>query len=217
MHFTRMALNPARRGARLLLGSPHAMHAAVLAGFPPGVSTASAEGRVLWRVDRKGPELYLYIVSPEKPDLTHVIEQAGWPTSSTWETRDYIPFLNRLALGQQYVFRLSANPVRQPRGPELSGKRVGHVTAAQQERWLLDRAAACGFAVLESAAGSVDLVVSEREVKRFARNGSRVTLSTARFDGRLEVTDVSLIRASLSRGIGPAKGYGCGLMTLARA
>ena len=216
MYFTRMPLNSARRGTRFLHASPHALHAAVLAGFPPEVSTASDEGRVLWRLDRKGHELTLYVVSPESPDFTHLIEQAGWPLSSTWQTSDYAPFLNQLTLGQQYIFRLTANPVRQPRDPELGGKRVGHVTAAQQERWLLDRAGACGFAVREAVDTSREIAVSEREVKKFARGKSLVTLSTARFDGVLEVTDAGLLRASLTKGIGPAKGYGCGLMTLAR-
>ncbi|HRN28091.1 MAG TPA: type I-E CRISPR-associated protein Cas6/Cse3/CasE [Terrimesophilobacter sp.] len=216
MYFTRMLLNSARRGTRFLQASPHALHAAVLAGFPPGVRTVSDEGRVLWRLDRRGHELALYVVSPESPDLTHLIEQAGWPLSSTWQTREYSPFLNQLARGQQYVFRLTANPVRQPRDPELSGKRVGHVTVAQQEQWLLDRAGACGLAVREATDTSRELAVSEREVKKFARGKSVVTLSTARFDGALEVTDEALLRASLTKGIGPAKGYGCGLMTLAR-
>lgn len=216
MYFTRMALNPARRGTRFLRASPHAMHAAVLAGFPSGVSTSTTEGRVLWRMDKSGHEIYLYIVSPESPDLTHLIEQAGWPLSSTWQTRDYTPLLEQLTQGQHYAFRLVANPVRQPRDPELGGKRVGHVTAAQQEQWLFDRAERSGFLVCETADSVPALVVSDREVKKFSRGPGTVTLSTARFDGQLEVTDAGLLRQALAGGIGAAKGYGCGLMTLAR-
>jgi CRISPR system Cascade subunit CasE len=216
MYFTRMALNPARRGTRFFQASPQAMHAAVLSAFPPGVVTQSMEGRVLWRLDRSRHEVFLYMVSPEPPDLTHLIEQAGWPTSSTWETRNYAPMLGQITAGQRYAFRLVANPVRQPREAELGGKRVGHVTAAQQQEWLMDRVERSGFRILEAAEETPALVVSDREVKKFSRGSATVTLSTARFDGRLEVTDAGLLRKALAMGIGPAKGYGCGLMTLAR-
>lgn len=216
MYFTRMALNAARRGTRFLRASPQAMHAAVLAAFPPGVSTSNADGRVLWRLDQAGNETFLYVVSPESPDLTHLIEQAGWPTSSTWETRDYDRLLGQVAAGQHYGFRLVANPVRQPRDPELGGKRVGHVTAAQQEQWLLNKAERSGFHLRTGMDSGPTVVVSDREVKKFSRGRHTVTLSTARYDGRLEVTDATLFRRSLTGGIGAAKGYGCGLMTLAR-
>jgi len=218
MYFTRMALNPARRGTRFLQASPQAMHAAVLSAFPPDVSTQNTEGRVLWRLDRAKHETYLYVVSPETPDLTHLIEQAGWPTSSTstWQTRDYTPMLRQITTGQHYAFRLVANPVRQPREAELGGKRVGHVTATQQQGWLLERAERSGFRILDAGADSPAVVVSDREVKKFSRGKATVTLSTARFDGQLEVSDAGLLRKALAGGIGPAKGYGCGLMTLAR-
>ncbi|MEV5086000.1 type I-E CRISPR-associated protein Cas6/Cse3/CasE, partial [Streptomyces sp. NPDC056159] len=42
-----------------------------------------------------------------------------------------------------------------------------------------------------------------------------VSLVTVTFDGRLEVTDPQLLRRALTQGIGKAKAYGCGLLTLA--
>lgn len=38
---------------------------------------------------------------------------------------------------------------------------------------------------------------------------------TVTFDGRLEVTDPAALRRTLTQGIGKAKAYGCGLITLA--
>ncbi|NLE80259.1 MAG: type I-E CRISPR-associated protein Cas6/Cse3/CasE, partial [Rhodococcus sp.] len=137
MYLTRFAINPARRGARRLLGSPQAMHAAVLCSFPPIVTSTEDQGRVLWRVDADGPHRWLYVLSPREPQMTHLAEQAGWSDNSTWTTRDYIPLLDRLAEGQLWAFRLTANPVHQIRR-ESDGKkiRVGHVTAAHQQQWL---------------------------------------------------------------------------------
>lgn len=216
MFLTRMFLNPARRGTRFLVGSPQAMHAAVLAAFPPGTATEAVEGRSLWRLDQSDNELALLIVSPSAPDLTHVIEQAGWPTAGAWDTIDYSGFLDQVQRGQEYAFRLNANPVKKSRDPEHEGKVLGHVTVRQQSQWLLDRAETNGFEIADGFNGEPHLVVSNRAKKTFKRGDGTVTLSTAQFDGRLRITDPNAARKALSFGIGRAKGYGCGLLTLAR-
>lgn len=219
MFLTRMAINPSRRGTRLLLDSPQAMHAAVLDGFPPGHD--AGEGRVLWRVDTVlRQQVSLYVVSPQRPDLTHLVEQAGWPAAEQdgWQTRSYEPLLDELSAGQRYRFRLTANPVRAQRNPGYKrSKAVGHVTVAQQEQWLLDRAAGWGFSVVTGVCGSPDLSVTDRAVRRFRRGVAEVTLSTATYEGHLEVTDAAALRRTLAHGAGRAKAYGCGLLTLGRA
>ncbi len=216
MFLTRCPLNPVRRGTRTLLASPQAMHAAVLSSFPPDL--AVPDGRVLWRIDRAGRhELLLYVVSPGKPDLTHVVEQAGWPTLSGWDTRDYDPLLQRLDHEQVWAFRVTANPVHQVRDPDGGrGRRLGHVTVAHQRSWLLQRAEDNGFVVIRGAGEDADVVVSERETRQFRRGAGTVTLVTARFDGHLRVTQPDKLRATLTQGLGRAKGYGCGLLTLAQ-
>ena len=215
MFLSRMAINVARRQARFLLGSPQAMHAAVLSSFAPNVPTETGEGRVLWRVDRSEDHaVWLYVVSPEAPDMTHLIEQAGWQTQGAWETRDYNPFLARITAGQQWAFRVMANPVRTVT-EEGIGKRRGHVTASQQQNWFLDRAEPNGFFVPRTEGGEPDVIVSNRDGKSFRRGDSTVTLATAQFDGRLEVCNAEKLRHLLTHGLGRAKGYGCGLATLA--
>ena len=42
-----------------------------------------------------------------------------------------------------------------------------------------------------------------------------VVLTTATCDAMVRVADVELARHHLLAGLGPAKGYGCGLLTLA--
>jgi len=207
MHLSRMQINPARRGGRKLLGSPQAMHAAVLASFP---QPDEERGRVLWRVDRDGQSTWLYVVSGPEPDFAHVVEQAGWPTTqAAWAVRPYGPLLERLAVGQQWAFRLTANPTR-----AHQGKRYGHVTAAQQQEWFLSRVQGWGFAVGHDG-DAPDVVVHDRRVDRFQRGGRTVTIAKATFDGILTVTDAEALRTAMTQGIGPAKGYGCGLLTLA--
>nr|PZN17767.1 MAG: type I-E CRISPR-associated protein Cas6/Cse3/CasE [Mycolicibacterium hassiacum] len=228
MFLTRLAINTRRRGAQKLLASPQAMHAAVMAGFAEN-QVVAGEQRVLWRVDNYSAQrVLLYTLSPVRPDFTHLVEQAGWPTSQSWDTWCYEPLLDRLRNGQRWRFRLTANPVRSGRREGWSDtKPLGHVTVEQQERWLIDRAEKAGFRLLprggrqgtrDAAAVEpcgVDLAVVDRSVRRFRRQNQLVTLSVATFEGTLEITDVGAIRATLTRGLGRAKAYGCGLLTLA--
>ncbi len=43
----------------------------------------------------------------------------------------------------------------------------------------------------------------------------QVKLTRVTFDGRLRVLDPAVFRRTLTSGLGKAKAYGCGLMTLA--
>lgn len=210
MILTQMMINGRRDGARKLLGSPQAMHAAVLSGFPPGAEP----GRVLWRVDGAGTvKTTLWIVSAAAPDLTHLEEQAGWPSQPTTRSIAYAPLLDRLRSGQRWAFRLTANPTHRA---DVGGRKkiVAHVTTAQQTEWLAQRADSLGVVLEEDGHRSFDLIA--RDVRRFRRESAMVTLATATFGGVLQVSDPELLRAALVRGVGRAKGYGCGLMTLAR-
>ncbi|SNR83717.1 CRISPR-associated protein, Cse3 family [Haloechinothrix alba] len=223
MFLTKMPLNPRRRGARKLLSSPQAMHAAVLAGFADARPTE--EGRVLWRLDTYNQHrIVLYVASPDKPDFSHVAEQAGWPTTEAWDVRALDGLLDSLRNGQRWQFRLTANPVRSARRDGWrETKPLAHVTVAQQQQWLLDRTDRLGFRITdtehrapEGEDGPPDLAVVDRETHRFQRNGHRVTVSTATFQGQLEVTDPEALRTTLTFGVGRAKAYGCGLLTLAK-
>lgn len=226
MYLSRMFLNPQRRGTRKLLASPEAMHAAVLSAFPPNSELVSEAGRVLWRVDREGHSLALYVVSPEEPSFEHLQQQAGWENQESWAIRDYGPVLDGISVGKRFRFRLAANPVKSVHNPQTGkSKRLAHVTAAQQRSWLLDRADVMGVRLLPADfsrtvsddANNEDLAVSvtAREVMKFRRNRRMITIARAQFDGIVEVTDADKFRQILTHGIGKAKGYGCGLLTVA--
>ncbi|MEU1216711.1 type I-E CRISPR-associated protein Cas6/Cse3/CasE [Streptomyces sp. NPDC005790] len=249
MFLTRFRVNTARPGARRLLSSPQVLHAAVMSSFPallPSDAPAPDGPRVLWRLDHTGrAEVMLYVVSPDQPDMTHLVEQAGWPTAAThsapgWESRPYNPFLDRLTAGDQWAFRLTANPIHHIRRKDGEPtKRTAHLTPVHQMGWLLQRQEACGFRILEKPddrrllpAGTTstgqphhgdryELTVHDKRALAFdksrgpASRKAPVSLVTVTFDGRLEVTDPELLRRTLRQGIGKAKAYGCGLLTLA--
>ncbi|MEV6400230.1 type I-E CRISPR-associated protein Cas6/Cse3/CasE [Streptomyces sp. NPDC051907] len=252
MFLTRFRVNTARPGARRLLSSPQPMHAAVMSSFP-GLLPTDADGagapRVLWRLDHNArAEVFLYVVSPARPDLTHLVEQAGWPAAAAdpdtpgWQSRPYAPFLDRLAVGDAWAFRLTANPVHHIRRKDGEPtKRTAHLTPVHQKAWLLDpeRQQRAGFRIAEKPdekrllpRGTThkghdhhgdrhELTVRDQRSLDFAKSRDatagrgRVKVVTVTFDGRLEVTDPEAMRRTLTHGLGKAKAYGCGLMTLA--
>ncbi|GAA1042265.1 type I-E CRISPR-associated protein Cas6/Cse3/CasE [Streptomyces murinus] len=254
MFLTRFRVNTARPAARRLLSSPQTMHAAVMSSFPkllPTDTPASGGPRVLWRLDHTTrAEIVLHIVSPDRPDLTHLVEQAGWPAAAAadpadpgWQSRPYAPLLDRLSTGAHWAFRLTANPVHHARRKDDEPtKRTAHITPGHQMGWLLKRQETCGFRVLEKPdtkrllpdgtthtkqphhGDRYELTVHNPRPLAFNKHhttppqtGRRppVTLLTVTFDGRLEVTDPQALRRAMTQGIGKAKAYGCGLLTLA--
>ncbi|MGW8375652.1 type I-E CRISPR-associated protein Cas6/Cse3/CasE [Streptomyces sp. ODS28] len=245
MYLTRFRVNIARTGARYLLSSPQRLHAAVLAGFPGLPADPAARPRILWRLDHSArTDVQLYVVSPDRPDLTHLVEQAGWPAlagpdTPGWESRHYRPFLQRLAKGDRWAFRLTANPVHSiRRNASEPTKRTAHVSPRHQLGWLLKQQPRHGFellpGVVPDAADPLEryatVVHSRRDLafrkrsddpapdtqpKRKGRGADPVSLVTVVFSGRLEITDPDALRTALTQGIGRGKAYGCGLLTLA--
>ncbi|URN07661.1 type I-E CRISPR-associated protein Cas6/Cse3/CasE [Actinomadura madurae] len=229
MYLTRFRINPERIGARKLLSSPQVLHAAVMSSFAELPDQRPDAPRVLWRIDRDTRHrTHLCIVSPYKPDLTHLVEQAGWPTTARWETYDYGPFLDRLNNGDRWAFRLTANPVHSVRNKDgAPTKATAHISPRHQMSWLLQRQESGGFAIVRKPSArdhhdemdQHELIVHNRRQLAFKKKGGSkpVTLVTVTFDGRLDVTDAEAFRRTLTHGVGKAKAYGCGLMTLATA
>ena len=217
MYLTRMYLNARRRSAVRLLASPQRMHAAVMVSFPP-VDDDDVQGRTLWRIDRQGDRTALIVASAREPDMSCLVEQAGWQTGEMWQTRSYGPLLESLCAGQVWAFRLTANPTYAGRREGWSDtKPRAHTTVGQQEQWFKSRCGGWGFAIPNGDDDSPEFHVAERDTLRFRRGGGHVVLATATYEGLLEVTDPELLRRALTAGIGRAKAYGCGLLTLAPA
>ena len=98
----------------------------------------------------------LYLLSPSEPDCTRIVAEAGAAGTRSL-TLDYSPFLATLDAGQVWAFRLTANPsYSAPRGPEVRGKRFGHVTVEQQRRWLIERTPRYGFELVPVSGAAAD-------------------------------------------------------------
>lgn len=164
-----------------------------------------------------------------RPDLTQLAEEAGWPEiASSYGVKSYQHFLNQLAEGSSWNFRLVATPTRAVKAEgEKRSKRIPIVRDEDRINWLASRAEGWGFDIPQVSADpstgeATDLAVAivEKERIRFQRGksgkpGSLVTLNRVAFEGILTVKNPELLRSAMLNGLGAAKAYGCGLLTLA--
>jgi len=232
-YLSRISLNPLRTATQRMLRNPQALHAAVLGAS----SRQPVTERMLWRLELDTPhKASLLVLTQSAPSWEHLVEQAGWPGSDEPQAlvRPYEPLLDRVARGREFAFRLRANPVSSTRTPDKPsaaqqkrlteprprGVRVPHRTAAHQLAWFAERVGRWGFELPTNTAGHPTLRLTGRERLTFIKTTEssdrrRVTLQTATFEGALRVTDPDLACASLLAGVGSARAYGCGLITLA--
>lgn len=218
-YLTRFYLDPRSRDGARYLSDPQRLHAAVYRAMPIQPVVVANGHRPLWRVDRDDPAApLLWVVSEEKPALDPLADEAGRSVGGrVYESRDYAPLLKRLSKGQVYAFRFTGNAVRSGRRSEGAERtqRFGHVTPAQQTEWLVRQAERHGFDLMPSATGEPDAAVVGRRRTVFFRDGQRVVIAVAEFAGNLQVQDPARLCRALTAGIGHARAYGCGLLTLA--
>lgn len=189
--FTRITLDPGDPKVRRALHNRNAMHAIIAA------STTGEDGRYLWRVDNDR----VYLVST-MIDETRLQARLGKPVI---ETTDYQPFLDKLAEGREYAFTIEANPVT-----THEGHRIPIRKPSERIDWITRQLTKVGCRNIKTMIESV-------HVDQFRKNDAdrtTVTLQAVRYQGRLTVADPDELAHALTEGIGPAKAYGLGLLTL---
>lgn len=142
------------------------------------------------------------------------------------QTKPYTPMIKK---DQRLSFMLRANPIRAKRDDQKKQHRHDIVMEAKtllkqkQELyppepeiiqnagfiWLALKGEANGFSIREGELRA-DGYTQHRFLKPKGKH--TITLSTIEFTGLLTVTDPELFVPSLFHGLGPAKGFGCGLL-----
>lgn len=196
MYLSKLVLNARIAVVRRELANPYELHR-TLSGCMNGPSA----GRLLWRLEQARGQIPTVLAqTPMAPDWSFLAEREPGYCAEPPCTKAYNP---RLAEGMILAFRLRANPV-----VKRAGKRHGINTCEEQALWLQKRGEKGGFRVL--AATSLD----ERLIEA-RKPGHRIQLAAVTYDGQLAVTDIERFRSSLNHGIGPAKGLGFGLLSIA--
>lgn len=216
MYLTRLTVNPRSPEFRRDTANVHDMHRTVMSAYPEGPSTAGFRRShgVLWRVDLVGSDYVQYVQSHSDPDWsclppTHLIRPA--------EVRSLRPLLDGISAGRRYAFRLMGNPTRCVRPEHGSPKRVPHRLPEKQIEWLVGKGEQHGFIVPTTRKAGPDVVATPMPDLSGRRQRQKITIARVRFDGHLIVTDPETFGHTVINGIGRAKAYGCGLLSLAPA
>jgi CRISPR system Cascade subunit CasE len=214
MHLSKLTLNTASGRALRTLADPYEAHRTIWRGFPD--ASEGGPRRVLFRVEeeKRPPFLTVLVQSDLAPEWGALLEERVLLRAESKELRcDQLAVA--LQVGRKLRFRLRANPTvrKQFEAPsDRDGKRIGVYGEQAQRTWLDRKAAEKGFRVLSC-------VVSDRgfQTSRKSPNGPVMRHLCVNFDGILEVTDPKLFLDALQAGIGSAKGFGFGLLSVARA
>lgn len=219
MWLSRLLLNPLSRNVRRDMSNVVEMHRTVMRGFPAATPHARRAHNVLYRLEvneRRG-RVELLVQSSHAPDWS------GVSTRYLIETDEPNPAVKSLDslqscvdAGREFMFRLRANPTKRVT-VEATSRRVELRGDAERIAWLKRKGVAGGFVVLCDDAGVGVSVQEERKSGGPRSNGTasgRITVLPVLFDGRLRVLDAEQFKRTLCEGIGPAKAYGCGLLSL---
>ncbi len=203
------------------------MHRTLMNGYPyPRVESRCD---LLFRVEpsRTGTPVVL-VQTRDDPDWSQL------PGGYLRGPAECKPFDLAVRPGQRLRFRLRANPTKRVAaknerlGGVMAGKRVGLTAEAEQLRWLLRRADAGGFRIpgewveakhpetgepVQLPNFRVDIVPDGRD--RNDKPDHDGAFLAVRFDGVLVVTDPPAFRETVAAGLGSAKAFGFGLLSVA--
>ena len=244
MHYSRLILNPRSRAVRRDLAEAFEMHRTIMSAFPQLSERDRRDpdsGSILWRVDDDQSQgvTMLLVQSELAPDWQPLLKRH--PDYVATAVGSELPPIETkvrqlsFVVGQILSFRLRANPTKKMKADgRKNGIRVALNTEDEQLAWLQRKAETAGFrfgsAVVtpegtsgprgsnappvtlgaDSATGAVGTVATTVQVAR------KMTHLAVRFEGVLQVTDAAGFEQTLRCGIGSAKGFGFGLLSLAR-
>jgi CRISPR system Cascade subunit CasE len=202
MFLSRLVFPLATPTAQRLLADPYALHQALMTAFPPRA------GRVLFRIEppsRAAADVCILIQSTNEPSWV----PDRLPPGAAAGVKRFDPSFRA---GQHLRFRLRANPTSRRKVPDrASGIRVGLVGEERLRTWLERKGLAAGF----RPDGFV--VIDEGQVAGHKPDGRPLAFQSVRFEGILTVADPERFSAALTSGIGSAKAFGFGLLSVARA
>jgi CRISPR system Cascade subunit CasE len=223
MHLSRLILNSHHHQVRRDLANLYDLHRTLMSAFPDDLPEKE---RILFRIDadpRTNVSTVL-IQSHTAPNWTILQDRADYilPESQCPPRISANPVVKTfdlaITVSQTLAFRLRANPTVKHRRERDDGKlrpvRDPLYREQDQRDWLARKGEQDGFRLLR-----VTVIQEGNQLAWKPRSGGgkrKLTHFAVRFDGVLQVTDPELLWSAVRRGVGPGKGLGFGLLSLAR-
>ncbi len=201
MYLSKLVLNESNPAVQKDLSNAHALHQRIMHGFPDEHrDVPRSDWNVLFRHE---PDSNVILVqSVIEPDWNKL--EANYLLS--YDTKPFDPVIAHFSPGKLLQFRLRANPSKRD---SKTRKTVGYFKPSDQLAWLARQAERNGFRL-----HMADVIPSPNVFGR-KRDQAPIRITTALYQGILEVTDSEQFLAAVEKGIGRGKSYGCGLLSLA--
>ncbi len=203
IYLSRLVLNPRSRQAQSEQRNPYELHRTVSRAFGDKESEWT-EARCLFRIEnaRDSDEIVVLVQSRRAPDWDRLVAGGSYllrPTQTKALELNLRP-------NARLAFRLNSNPTLYQ-----DGKRRPVIGEPAILEWLNRKGGQHGFR-------PVHVSVSRPDVLTFrTASGRPVTVQSVLLNGTLDVTDPVALSLAVEFGIGSAKGFGFGLLSLARA
>ncbi|MBQ0923047.1 type I-E CRISPR-associated protein Cas6/Cse3/CasE [Saccharopolyspora endophytica] len=163
---------------------------------------------MLWRAEDSPHGLQLLVQMSTPPNL----ERLQPDLAITARQRDLTPLLDRLHTGMHVRYRISANATKRHgnSAPDKKGK-LANLRGEAAEEWWFRRAEQSGLRCTTVHTTSLPDVCGTANAKR---QHHAVRHAVTRFEGTGIVTYPELLHTAVREGIGRARTYGCGLLSL---
>jgi CRISPR system Cascade subunit CasE len=178
----------------------------------------------LFRVDPlPGGGAMIVVLSAIQPDWGYAFHNARHLLAAEPAKSHFLEVA--IECGKRFRFRLLANAVKRARRQSMhrdgkpiqekwAGKRIGINGDEKSLRYWIDcRAGDAGFAVEELTLAHPGYAYASKTHEA----GAGRRLRSVRYEGMLKITDADKFRQALAHGIGPAKAFGFGLLSIAPA
>ncbi len=221
MYLSQLILNPHSHQVQREISKIYQMHRTIMNAFPENLTK---DERILFRLDL------------DRHNILKLLFQSQYQPN--WEflfssSKDYLlppslmnsdmpnPAITQFDLSktlhpnQILAFRLRANPtIKKDRPGKKQGHRIGIYDETGQIEWLKRKADLGGFRILNVRSlqeGKISDTI-------FRQNSStqKMEMLAILFDGELQVIDPEKVNETIRNGIGSGKGFGFGLLSLAR-
>jgi CRISPR system Cascade subunit CasE len=217
LHLSLLSLNIRNRRTREAVADLTAAHRLVCSAFDD--LTNSEPGRLLWRWEPGSEgEVRLLVQSATTPDWSRV-DDGLW--SADPMVKDISTLREVISPGRRYRFALAANPTKKidtktgPDGRRRHGRRVPLRQMEDQLAWLKRHGTRSGFTIPVNHLGQPEVTTTAPSLQTGKRSNGNLTVESVRFEGSLIVEDANALFDAIRNGIGPARAFGCGLLTLA--
>lgn len=195
MYLSRLNLNPSRLTFGWL-SNPYRVHQRLM-------MACGSDPRMLFRIEGGEEDPRILVQTQQLPDWPAAF--AEFPVLA--RAVEIKAFDLKLAPDQTLRFCLLANPV-----VKRAGRRLGLLTEEKQRAWLERKLKDSGAELLACRITPIGLQHSRKK----GLDEEPVHLQIM-YEGLLQVQDNGKLAEGVAAGIGPAKGFGCGLLSLARA